>query len=233
MIKAIAIDDEPLALRVIVAHAKKIENLELIGTTTNTIEGLIEAQSGNIELVFLDIQMPALNGIQFMQLLKGKCKVILTTAYPEYALESYEHDVIDYLLKPISFERFQKAVNKVNPKNIANSEVRINKIISPPQDCIFLKTEYKLLKISHSDILYVEGGKDYVTVFTKTKKVLSLSSLRKMQESLPYPQFIRVHKSYIISLDKIDSIGRQRVSMGKTVIPIGDTYKDEFLRVVG
>jgi two-component system LytT family response regulator len=232
MIKAIAIDDEPLALRVIVAHAKKMANLELIGTTTNTIEGLIEAQSGNIELVFLDIQMPALNGIQFMQLLKGKCKVILTTAYPEYALESYEHDVIDYLLKPISFERFQKAVNKVNPKNIANSEVVISETANPP-DCIFIKSEYKLLKISYSDILYVEGGKDYVTVFTKTKKVLSLSSLRKMQESLPYPQFIRVHKSYIISLDKIDSIGRQRVLMGKTVIPIGDTYKDEFLRVVG
>jgi two-component system, LytTR family, response regulator len=233
MIKAIAIDDEPLALRVIAAHAKKIANLELIGTTTNTIEGLIKAQSGNIELIFLDIQMPALNGIQFMQLLKGKCKVILTTAYPEYALESYEHDVIDYLLKPISFERFQKAVNKVNLKNIVNSEVVISGTENPPPDCIFIKSEYKLVKICYSDILYVEGGKDYVTVFTKTKKVLSLSSLRKMQESLPYPQFIRVHKSYIISLDKVESVGRQRVLMGNTVIPIGDTYKDEFLKVVG
>jgi two-component system LytT family response regulator len=215
VIKAIAIDDEPLALRVIEAHAKKMENLQLVKTTTNIGEGLLEAQSGNIELVFLDIQMPALNGIQFMQILKGKCKVILTTAYPQYALESYEHDVIDYLLKPISFERFQKAVSKAH---------------SSRPGCIFIKSAYKMLKIDHSDILYIEGGKDYVTVFTNTKKVLSLSSLRKIQEGLPYPQFIRIHRSYIISLDKIDSIERQRVFIGKMVIPIGDTYKDELLR---
>jgi two-component system, LytTR family, response regulator len=233
MIRAIAIDDEPLALRVIEAHAKKLDNLELVRTTTNAIEGLLEAQSGNIDLVFLDIQMPSLTGIQFMQILQGKCKIILTTAYTQYALESYEHDVVDYLLKPISFDRFQKAVNKVYSENKVISET-----ISPSQaathqpDCIFIKTEHKLLKINHSDILYIEGGKDYITVFTKTEKILSLSSLTKLQESLPHPQFLRVHKSYIVALDKIESVERQRIFMGKTVIPIGDTYKDEFFRVV-
>ncbi len=233
MIRAIAIDDEPLALRVIEAHAKKVENLELVLTTTNAIEGLLEAQSGNIDLVFLDIQMPSLTGIQFMQILQGKCKIILTTAYTQYALESYEHNVVDYLLKPISFDRFQKAVDKVALENKANSEVNIPSINNYQPDCIFIKTEYKLLKINHSDILYIEGGKDYITVFTKTEKILSLSSLTKLQESLPHPQFLRVHKSYIVSLDKIESVERQRIFMGKMVIPIGDTYKDEFFRVVG
>jgi DNA-binding LytR/AlgR family response regulator len=233
MIRAIAIDDEPLALRVIEAHAKKLENLELVRTTTNAIEGLLEAQSGKVDLVFLDIQMPSLTGIQFMQILQGKCKIILTTAYTQYALESYEHNVVDYLLKPISLDRFQKAVNKVALENRVNSEVNLPSNTNHQPDCIFIKTEYKLLKINHSDILYVEGGKDYITVFTKTEKVLSLSSLTKLQESLPHPQFLRVHKSYLVALDKIESVERQRIFLGKTVIPIGDTYKDEFFRVVG
>jgi two-component system, LytTR family, response regulator len=233
MIRAIAIDDEPLALRVIEAHAKKLENLELVRTTTHAIEGLLEAQSGNVDLVFLDIQMPSLTGIQFMQILQGKCKIILTTAYTQYALESYEHNVVDYLLKPISFDRFQKAVNKITLENKTNAEVNIPSIANHQPDCIFIKTEYKLLKINHSDILYIEGGKDYITVFTKTEKILSLSSLTKLQESLPFPQFLRVHKSYLVALDKIESVERQRIFMGKTVIPIGDTYKDEFFRVVG
>ena len=233
MIRAIAIDDEPLALRVIEAHAKKLENLELVRTTTNVIEGLLEAQSGNIDLVFLDIQMPSLTGIQFMQILQGKCKIILTTAYTQYALESYEHDVVDYLLKPISFDRFQKAVNKVAQENKVNIEVNSNLTNHHQPDCIFIKSEYKLLKINHSDILYIEGGKDYITVFTKTEKILSLSSLTKLQESLPHPQFLRVHKSYIVALDKIESVERQRIFMGKIVIPIGETYKDEFFRIVG
>jgi DNA-binding LytR/AlgR family response regulator len=233
MIRAIAIDDEPLALRVIEAHAKKLENLELVRTTTNAIEGLLEAQSGKVDLVFLDIQMPSLTGIQFMQILQGKCKIILTTAYTQYALESYEHNVVDYLLKPISLDRFQKAVNKVALENRVNSEVNLPSNTNHQPDCIFIKTEYKLLKINHSDILYVEGGKDYITVFTKSEKVLSLSSLTKLQESLPFPQFLRVHKSYLVALDKIESVERQRIFLGKTVIPIGDTYKDEFFRVVG
>jgi two-component system, LytTR family, response regulator len=233
MIRAIAIDDEPLALRVIESHAKKMENLELVRTTTNAIEGLLEAQNTDIDLVFLDIQMPSLTGIQFMQILQGKCKIILTTAYSQYALESYEHNVVDYLLKPISFDRFQKAVNKVHSENKIISETITPLQTTHQPDCIFIKTEHKLLKINHSDIFYVEGGKDYITVFTKTEKVLSLSSLSKLQESLPNPQFLRVHKSYIVALDKIESVERQRIFMGKTVIPIGDTYKDDFFRVVG
>jgi two-component system, LytTR family, response regulator len=146
MIRAIAIDDEPLALRVIEAHAKKLENLELVRTTTNAIEGLLEAQSGNVDLVFLDIQMPSLTGIQFMQILQGKCKIILTTAYTQYALESYEHNVVDYLLKPISLDRFQKAVNKIALENRVNSEIILPSNTNHQPDCIFIKTEYKLLK---------------------------------------------------------------------------------------
>jgi DNA-binding LytR/AlgR family response regulator len=203
MIKAIAIDDEPLALRVIESHAKKIECLKLVRTTTNAIEGLLEAQKGEIDLVFLDIQMPSLTGIQFMQ-----------------------------LLKPISLDRFEKAVNKVNVEQKMTIENSVLSVGNYQPDCIFIKTEYKLLKINYTDILYIEGGKDYVTVFTKTEKILSLSSLIKLQESLPYPQFLRVHKSYIVALDKIESVERQRIFMEKAVIPIGDTYRDEFFKVV-
>jgi two-component system, LytTR family, response regulator len=239
-IKALALDDEPLALRVIESHAAKIPFLELALSTTNAVEALVRAQQGDIQLLFLDIQMPDLTGIQFMQLMKNQCKIILTTAYPQYALEGYEYSVMDYLLKPISFDRFLKAVQKIQetlqqgtPQYIVENQAIIP-IETPPiaQDFIFVKTEYKLQRVPHSDILFIEGGKNYITIHTPKERILSLMTLSKIEEMLPTPQFLRVHKSWLVAINKIDSVERQRIFIGKMVIPIGDTYKDEFMKLV-
>jgi two-component system, LytTR family, response regulator len=239
-IKALALDDEPLALRVIESHAAKIPFLELALSTTNAVEALVRAQQGDIQLLFLDIQMPDLTGIQFMQLMKNQCKIILTTAYPQYALEGYEYSVVDYLLKPISFDRFLKAVQKVQenlqqgtPQYIVENQA-VMSIETPQiaQDFIFVKTEYKLQRVPHADILFIEGGKNYITIHTPKERILSLMTLSKIEEMLPTPQFLRVHKSWLVSINKIDSVERQRIFIGKVIIPIGDTYKDEFMKLV-
>jgi two-component system, LytTR family, response regulator len=239
-IKALALDDEPLALRVIESHAAKIPFLELELSTTNAVEALVRAQQGDIQLLFLDIQMPDLTGIQFMQLMKNQCKIILTTAYPQYALEGYEYSVVDYLLKPISFDRFLKAVQKVQENfqqgtpqyNAENQAVIPVETPQIAQDFIFVKTEYKLQRVPHADILFIEGGKNYITIHTPKERILSLMTLSKIEEMLPMPQFLRVHKSWLVSINKIDSVERQRIFIGKVIIPIGDTYKDEFMKLV-
>jgi two-component system LytT family response regulator len=240
MIKAIALDDEPLALKVIESHAARVPFLQLLKTTTKVTEAILLLQQQPIDLVFLDVQMPELTGLQFMKLIQGNTKVVLTTAYEKYALDSYEYDVIDYLLKPILFERFLKAVQKTlsiisTPNNavIDSSEKELPLTSQPVHDFIFVKTEYRLQKIKHTDILFIEGGKDYTTIHTTKEKILSLSTLAKLQEVLPYPQFIRVHKSYVIALHKIDSIERQRIFIGKEVIPVGDAYKQELTKQIG
>jgi two-component system, LytTR family, response regulator len=221
--------------------------LELAHSTTNAVEALMRIQEGDIQLLFLDIQMPELTGMQFMQLLKGQsCKIILTTAYPQYAIEGYEYDVMDYLLKPISFDRFLKAVQKAqltlqapqyptqNQAFIAdNQPVTVIETNKNAPDFIFIKTEHKLQRVAYNDILYIEGGKDYITIYTPKERILSLMTLSKLQELLPNPLFLRVHKSWMVAINKIDTVERQRIFIGKNIIPVGDTYKDEFMRVVG
>lgn len=233
-LRAFAIDDEPLALRVIEEHARQVPFLELVGSSVDPIAGLLRVQQGDIDLVLLDIQMAALTGIQLMQLLQGQCAIILTTAYPQYALEGYEYAVTDYLLKPISFDRFLRAVQRVHAqltRPLAAAQGGTG-TISDGQPSIFIKTEYRLVKVNHAEILYLEGGKDYTTVITRTEKILTLSSLSKLAETLLQPQFVRVHKSYLVAVDKIEAIERQRIYIGKAVIPIGDTYRAEFTRLL-
>jgi len=239
-LKCIAVDDEPLALDIIEDYISKVPFLELVKRTENAIEALQIVQAGGIDLVFLDVQMPDLTGIQFLKIATGKSNFILTTAYSQYALESYDLNVSDYLLKPIAFDRFYKAVEKVN-NLVLKSEVPAAPAplltVSAPQastqsvqDFIFVKTEHKIQKIQLDDILYIEGLKDYISIFTKTERVITLQNMKKMEETLPQTQFIRVHKSYIISLDKIESIERSRISIVGKIIPIGDTYREEFFK---
>ena len=240
-LKCIAVDDEPLALDIIEDYVSKVPFLELVKRTENAIEALQLVQAGGIDLVFLDIQMPELTGIQFLKIATGKSNYILTTAYSQYALESYDLNVSDYLLKPIAFDRFYKAVEKVR-NQVKSTEAAVitppavpavvspAPVIHPVQDFIFVKTEHKIQKIELADILYIEGLKDYISIFTKTERVITLQNMKKMEETLPPGQFIRVHKSYIISLDKIESIERSRISICGKIIPIGDTYRDEFFR---
>jgi DNA-binding LytR/AlgR family response regulator len=210
----------------------------------NPIEALQIVQGGGIDLVFLDIQMPELTGIQFLKIAGNKCNYILTTAYPQYALESYDLNVSDYLLKPIAFDRFYKAVEKVHnqvkpveiPASVAQPIVTpapFSGSPNPVQDYIFVKTEHKIQKIYLHDILFIEGLKDYISIFTKDERVITLQSMKKMEEALPQSQFIRVHKSYIVAVDKIESIERSRITINQKIIPVGDTYRDEFFRVIG
>jgi two-component system LytT family response regulator len=239
-LKCIAVDDEPLALDIIEDYVSKVPFLELVKRTENAIEALQLVQAGGIDLVFLDIQMPELTGIQFLKIANNKASYILTTAYSQYALESYDLNVSDYLLKPIAFDRFYKAVEKVHNsmKSVEPVPVAQPIPVSAPfsasnhnvQDFIFVKTEHKIQKIQLDDILYIEGLKDYISIFTKAERVITLQNMKKMEETLPKGQFVRVHKSYIISLDKIESIERSRISINGKVIPIGDTYRDEFFK---
>lgn len=239
-LKCIAVDDEPLALDIIEDYVSKVPFLELVKRTENAIEALQMVQSGGIDIVFLDIQMPELTGIQFLKIANGKASYILTTAYSQYALESYDLNVSDYLLKPIAFDRFYKAVEKVHDRlKTSQPDINIQPLVAvaspvvatnPVQDFIFVKTEHKIQKIELDDILYIEGLKDYISIFTKTERVITLQNMKKMEETLPKDQFIRVHKSYIIALDKIESIERSRITICSKIIPIGDTYRDEFFK---
>lgn len=234
MIRCIVVDDKPLAIDVLKHYIKKVPFLELVFSTTNPLEGLNKITDNEIDLVFLDIQMPELSGLQFMKIVKGKCQVILTTAYAEYALEGFENDAIDYLLKPVSFERFYKAVEKAQftlKGLLAASET---KTVAQQRELnyIFVKTEYKLIRIDLTDILYVEGMQNYVNIYTTTEKITSLQTMKKTEEQLPNPQFLRVHKSFIIAMDKINSVERNRIYIGDKIIAIGDNYRAAFYDVV-
>jgi len=235
MIRCLAVDDESYASDIIATFIAKTPFLELVGTTTNPFEALSLVQEGKVDLVFLDIQMPELTGIQFLKICGGKCKVILTTAYPEYALEGFDLDVVDYLLKPISYERFYKAASKAQ-QIIAPAQLEV---INTPatlsvNDFIFIKgdTKNKFIKVNYDEILYIEGLKNYVSVYTATQRIITYQALRELEVDLPKPPFYRVHKSYIISLEKIKMIDGNTVYINEQAIPIGDTYKEEFFKVV-
>ncbi|MFD1629090.1 LytR/AlgR family response regulator transcription factor [Pseudopedobacter beijingensis] len=235
-IRCIVVDDEPLAIDILRDYIAKIPFLELVKSFTNPIEALQQVQNGEVDLTFLDVQMTELTGIQFLKIAGSKSKFVLTTAYPEYALEGYELNVADYLLKPFAFERFYKAVQKVQ------EAMSFPGIVGAPQEAvvesafknnfIFVKSEQKIQKIYLDDILYIEGLKDYISIFTKQERIITLQSMKKMEDSLPSFRFVRVHKSYIIALDKIESIERNRIIIADKIIPIGDTYRDGFFKII-
>ncbi|WCT12755.1 LytR/AlgR family response regulator transcription factor [Mucilaginibacter jinjuensis] len=234
MIRCLVVDDEPLALHILEDYISKVPFLQLIKATTNPIEALTLVQDGGIDLVFLDVQMPELTGLQFLKISNGKAKVILTTAYPQYALEGYELDVVDYLLKPIAFDRFFKSAQKAQGVILPAAKPAVKEEPQPAQyddfmsDFIFVKTEHKIQKVYLHDIMFIEGLKDYISIFTPEERIITLQNMKKMEDALPEKHFVRVHKSYIVALNKIDSIERSRISIGEKVIPIGDTYRDLF-----
>ena len=233
MIRCLVVDDEPLALDILEDYISKVPFLTLVKTTTSAIEGLSLVQNDAIDLVFLDVQMPELTGIQFLKIINGKCDVILTTAYSQYALDGYALDVVDYLLKPIAFDRFYKAAQKVlQSSGNTNSSAPEVLSVQKNHDFIFVKTEHKIQKIYLDDILYIEGLKDYISIFTRSERIITLQNMKKMEESLPSKSFIRVHKSYIIALGKIESIERSRIQIGEKIIPIGDTYREYFFKQI-
>lgn len=233
-IKCFAIDDEYMALNIIKGYAEKIPFLDLCGTCKSPIKALDFLTNTKIDLLFLDIQMPDISGINFLESLKNPPMVIFTTAYQEYALNGYEYDVIDYLLKPIRFERFLKAVNKareqLNMKNAVLNNTTVQDIapetVEQVKDYCFLKSGYKQEKVYYNDILYVEGQKEYINIYTKEKMYTRLQSMIDILEELPNNNFIRIHKSYIVALNKISSFYGNTIEINKKSLPIGRSYKE-------
>jgi len=237
MIRCIIVDDKPLAIDILKDYVSKIPFMELTFSTTNPLEALNHVMEGTTDLVFLDIQMPELSGLQFIKIIQGKCKVIFTTAYSEYAVEGFENDAIDYLLKPISFERFYKAAQKAQlaihgPSSYHTSNISPTAAPGKEIEFIFVKTEYKLVRVNIAEILYIEGMQNYVTIYTINDKIISLQSMKKTEEQLPANQFIRAHKSYIVALSKINSVERNRIAIEKEIIPLGDVYREAFFKAI-
>ena len=233
-INCIAIDDEPLALDIIRDYCSKVAFLNLLRTFDNAIESIEYIRSNKVDLIFLDIQMEELTGIQLLNALKHRPFVIFTTAYERYAIQGFELDVVDYMLKPISFERFIKGVNKVFERMqldpVAKPETSKTKPAEP--SFFFVKTETRMERIENNDVLYVEGMGDYWRIVTKTRRIMTLMNARKLEEVLHEPQFCRVHKSFFIALDKIESIERNRIKIADQYIPVSETYHKAFFDLI-
>ena len=235
MIRCLAIDDERLALELIEDNIKKVPFLELVQSCRSAAEAMEILRNQSIDLLFLDIQMPDITGIQLLKSLPRKPLVIFTTAYSNYATEGFDLDVIDYLLKPYPFERFLKAVNKVQEyldlrdraANQPNAKEQ-----GAPAGFLFVKADYKLYKINLQEILYVEGLKDYVKIFIHDKPIVTQMSMKSLEEKLPPNEFIRVHRSFIVAFNKIDFVQKQMLTIGKKEIPISDHYRDQLFKII-
>jgi DNA-binding LytR/AlgR family response regulator len=218
------IDDEPLAAGLLESYVAKTPYLNLTGTYNSAITAMRDLRDNPVPLLFLDIQMPELSGVEFAKILPKDTKIIFTTAFPQYALEGYKVNALDYLLKPISYEDFLRATEKAQDwYNILQKREVYN-----DDRIMFIKSEYKLLRVCLDDILYVEGLKDYVRICLKNgEKIMSLMSMKKLEDYLPHPEFLRTHRSYIVHMPEVRSIDRFRIVFGDVFIPISDNYKEE------
>jgi two-component system response regulator LytT len=228
MIKVVAIDDEPLALQLVKGYIEKTPFLELTGSFDNPVDALGFISSSDVDLVMLDIQMPDLKGTELAGVLGGGPKVIFTTAYEKYALEGFRLDAVDYLLKPFSYAEFLKAVQKA--EKLIELERRQLPELEVKKDFLFIKSDYKIRRINFSEIHYIEGLKDYVKIFLtgEKKPVLSLSTLKALEARLPHDRFMRVHRSFIVNLETVKVIERNRIVYGDVRIPVTDQYKENF-----
>lgn len=220
-LNCLIIDDEPLAISILVAYIEKLDNMNIVNTCSNVIDALHDIKNGDIDVVFLDINLPRITGLDFLRTLTSHPMVIITTAYREYALESYELDVLDYLVKPIPFNRFLKSVNKLT--NILNSK-KGQTVVSDTEPHIFLRINKKMVRFMLSEILYIESLKDYIKIYTTLGNHIIHKSLSSIVSELPSVNFIRVHKSYAIAINKIKSVDGNCIEIGNKTVPIGRTY---------
>lgn len=235
MINCLIVDDEQGAIDVLKHHIEKVSYLNLVGASLGPLEALDKIYTEKIDLIFLDVHMPQLSGIDFMKLLKGRIRVILTTAYSQYALESYDLNVVDYLLKPISFERFLQSVEKAKEIIIPiekTAEKNLNNAKNE-DDFMFVKTDSRMQKVRFDEIQYVESLGNYVSIYTPKERIITLLTMKEIEEKLPEKTFIRVHRSYIISLEFLQYIeGNQIFINTKNPIPLGDTYRQKFFTML-
>ncbi len=233
MIQCIIIEDQPPAQRVLKKFITDMGNMELRGTFADALQAMDFLKSEKIDLIFLDIHLPKISGIDFLRTLSERPSVILTTAFPDYALESYEYDVLDYLLKPFSFERFVQAVSKVPSTKLEGTQTVGKTHTSPTPEVIFIKSGYEHIKIDVADIRYIQSDADYTEIFTANRKYLSQEPLRFWEETLDASKFIRTHKSYILNISKIEKIIGNQVRLDEhTNLPIGRAYKEGFMQRV-
>lgn len=227
-LKCIIVDDEPLAQEVLERYLENIRELELTAKCSNALEAFEILNHETIDLMFLDISMPVISGIDFLRSLRKAPAVIITTAHPDFALQGYELDVVDYLVKPVSLERFIKGVNK------AMDRIKQQSTAEKPNrpDFMFVKSDQKLIRINFADIDYIEGMKDYVKIFTREKMIVTLHTMKFFEASLPADQFIRIHKSYIVNAGSIKSIAGNEMEIRQIRLPIGSSYKEQLMKFV-
>lgn len=235
MIRCLAVDDEPLALELLEDNISKVPFLQLVAACDNVVDAMKVMQKETIDLIFLDIQMPGLTGLQFIESMTEKPMIILITAYKKYALEGFNLDVMDYLVKPVSLDRFIKACNKANQFYELKSHQKNSKSTSANPDYFFVNADYSLVKINFADIIYVEGLKDYLKVHLKSasRPIVTRMPMKTIEEELPADQFIRIHKSYIVSVSFITSIRKSSVFVDSLELPLGDTYRDAVIALTG
>lgn len=220
------VDDEPLALELLKSYVARTSSLRLVGSYSSAVQAMADMPlHEEVHILFLDIQMPELNGLEFSRMVRPETRIIFTTAFGQYALDSYKVNALDYLLKPVSYADFLQSVNKA----VQWYELKQRAAGAEPADCIYVKSDYKLVRISLDRILYIEGLKDYVKIYVEDepKAILSLISMKAMEEKLPSGRFIRVHRSFIVQKSKIKLIDRGRIVFGKEYIPVSDSYKQE------
>ena len=238
--RCLIIDDEPLAIKVIESYIDQIEGMEVVATCSNPLEVISILSKHSIDLVFLDIEMPNLTGIDLVKTIENMPQFIFTTAYPQYALDGFNLNATDYLVKPIPFHRFLKAISRVRAKYQLEKNFTVNTSSAglpetPQNSFIFVKSEYENIKINTDDILYIQGLKDYIKIYTinSPKAILTLMSFKSILEKLPNKDFLRVHKSYIINIQQIKALQKTKVIVGNVQIPIGDTFKARVLERLG
>jgi DNA-binding LytR/AlgR family response regulator len=231
LIKCIIVEDETLAQDVIKSHLQQINRWELVGVYRNALEATEALKTQEVDVMFLDIRLPGMSGLHFLRTLTDPPLVVLTTAYAEYAVESYEFSVIDYLLKPISFDRFSKAVSKIEDGRLYSLTAREQEHVH--EDHIFVKSNSKFFKVNFSEIVYVQGMKDYLKIHTPEYTLVTHQTMNELEKMLPSRQFLRVHKSYIVAIAHIRSIYGNSIELGKLTIPIGINYKETVMALVG
>ncbi len=236
MLKCLIVDDEHLARTLLDDYVSKVPFLEKVGACKNAMEAMAFLQNSHVDIMFLDINMPGFTGIEMLRTIQNPPLVIFTTAYSQYAVESYELDAVDYLLKPIKLGRFMQAVNKAAEIMKKNEETEISEpkqsdVQSIRKDYLTVKADHKIYKINFRDLIYVEGMREYVTFHTTSKKIVALASLKALEESLPEDLFIRIHKSYITSVTAIDSLEGNQVEVAAKMLPVGKSYKDNVLKI--
>jgi two-component system, LytTR family, response regulator len=233
-IKCLIVDDEPPAREVLKRYVEDTPGLELRGECANAVQALGVLQRESIDLIFLDIRMPQLTGVDFLKSLKNTPKIVFTTAYSEYALEGYELDIVDYLMKPVRFERFLKAINKAFPLHnpVTTDPDQVPQTEKRMESFVYFRADRKMVKVLLSEIVYIESMKDYVKVITDNHSIITKQSISSVEGMLPEKKFIRTHRSFIVSVDKIRSFTNDLIEIGKTEIPIGKLYRNTVLKLL-